>query len=146
MILQPSPRGLTLVKSFEKLRLIGYLPTPDDVPTIGWGHTGPDIHVGLVWTPAQADAAFAADAAKFAQGLNKALYGIPTTQGQFDALFSLAYNIGLVNLKGSTLLRLHKAGRYAAAADEFLKWDHQHHKVLAGLLRRRKAERALYLS
>lgn len=102
--------------------------------------------MGLVWTKQQADDAFAADAAKFSQGLNKALYGIPTTQGQFDALFSLAYNIGLAELKTSTLLRLHKAGRYQAAAAQFPLWDHQNHKVLPGLLRRRNAERALYLS
>lgn len=146
MILQPSVRARTFVKGFEKLRLNAYLPTPHDVPTIGWGHTGPEVHLGLVWTVAQASAAFDADTAKFAAGLNKQLYRIPTTQGQFDALFSLAYNIGLAELRTSTLLRLHKAGNYKAAADEFLKWDHQHGKVLPGLLRRRKAERALYLS
>lgn len=146
MIRKPSPRGLTLVQSFEKLRLIGYLPTPDDKPTIGWGHTGPEVRVGLVWTKAHADEVFAADAAKRTQQLNKLLYGIPTTQGQFDALFSLLYNIGAANLRTSTLLRLHRAGQYRRAADEFPKWDHQNHKVLRGLLRRRRAERALYLS
>ena len=146
MSLQPSLRARTFVEGFEKLRLRAYLPTSHDVPTIGWGHTGPEVHLGLVWTLAQAKAAFDADAAKFANGLNKQLYRIPTTQGQFDALFSLAYNIGLANLRTSSLLRLHKAGKYAAAADEFLKWDHQAGQVLPGLLRRSKAERAIYLS
>lgn len=146
MISQPSARALTLVRSFEQLRLVGYLPTPNDKPTIGWGHTGPEVHVGLVWDKAHADEVFNADAAIRAQQLTKLLYGIPTTQGQFDALFSLLYNIGYTALKNSTLLRLHKAGLYRRAADEFLKWDHQAGRVVSGLLRRRTAERALYLS
>jgi lysozyme len=144
--MQPSPRALAFVQGFEKLRLIGYLPTPDDKPTIGWGHTGPEVRVGLIWTLAQAKAAWAADVDYFVGWLNKQLAGIPTTQGQFDALFSLVYNIGIANLRTSTLLRLHKLGRYQAAAAEFPKWDHQNHKVIPGLLRRREAERALYLS
>jgi GH24 family phage-related lysozyme (muramidase) len=144
--MQPSPRALAFVQGFERLRLVGYLPTPDDKPTIGWGHTGPEVYVGLVWTRAQADAAWDADVAYFVTWLNKQLYGIPTTQGQFDALFSLVYNIGVANLRTSTLLRKHKLGDHAGAAAEFEKWDHQNHKVLNGLLKRRLAERALYLS
>lgn len=137
---------MAFVQGFEKLRLTAYLPTPNDRPTIGYGHTGADIHLGLVWTPAQANAAWDADVAFFAGGLSKALYGIPTTQGQFDALFSLAYNIGLDALKNSTLFRFHKAGIYGGAAMQFLKWDHQDGVVLPGLLRRRQAEVALYQS
>jgi GH24 family phage-related lysozyme (muramidase) len=146
MILAPSERAHTFVKSFEKLRLTAYLPTPNDKPTIGWGQTGPGIKLGMVWTKEQADAAYEAFAAKVTARLNKLLYGIPTTQGQFDALFSFAYNVGADNLATSTLLRKHKASDYAGAADQFLKWDHQAGKVLRGLTRRRQAERAIYLS
>jgi lysozyme len=86
------------------------------VPTIGWGHTGPDVKLGMVWTKAQADAAFE-PTPRSRRPLNRALYGIPTTQGQFDALFSFAYNEGIgapalkgKGLLGSTLFRKHKAG------------------------------------
>jgi lysozyme len=144
--MQPSPRALAFIQGFEKLRLTGYLPTPRDKPTIGWGHTGPEVKVGMVWTREQADQTFAADTAIFSRGLDKELWGVPTTQSQFDALFSLAYNIGLANLKTSSLIRYHKLGLYSKAADEFLKWNHQDGKVLDGLTKRRKVERLIYLS
>jgi lysozyme len=85
--------------------------------------------------------------------LNRALYAIPTTQGQFDALVSFAYNEGIggpslrgKGLLGSTLFRKHKAGDHTGAAAEFLKWNKQAGKVLRGLTRRRAAERLIYLS
>jgi GH24 family phage-related lysozyme (muramidase) len=142
----PSPKARTFVQGFERLRLVGYLPTPRDRPTIGWGHTGPEVKIGLVWTREKADAVWEQDVAFFAGGLSKALYGIPTTQGQFDALFSFAYNVGLAETKGSTLFRKHKAADYAGAAAEFPKWNHQAGVVVNGLTKRRAAERALYLS
>lgn len=141
-----SERADLFVKGFERLRLVGYLPTPQDKPTIGWGHTGPEVHVGLVWTRAQADAQYDADADQRDQELNKQLYGIPTTQNQYDALFSLLYNIGIANLRTSHLLRYHRLGRYDLAAAEFPKWDHQAGRVVDGLLRRREAEQAIYKS
>jgi lysozyme len=144
--MQPSPRILAFIQGFERLRLVGYLPTKNDRPTIGWGHTGPEVKVGMVWTREQADQTFAADTTVVARGLEKELWGVPTTQGQYDALFSLAYNIGLVALKASSLIRYHKLGLYQKAADEFLKWDHQAGIVLPGLLKRRTAERLIYLS
>lgn len=148
----PSTRIALFIMDFEKLRLVGYLPTPDDVPTIGYGSTGKGIHVGDVWTPAQAQARFMTDLNGFASGVTRLLEGAPTTQGQFDALVSLAYNIGLdededtkvEGLGDSTLLRKHKAGDYAGAAAEFPKWNKQKGKVLNGLTRRRKAERELF--
>jgi lysozyme len=142
----PSPRILAFVQGFERLRLVGYLPTKKDRPTIGWGHTGPEVKVGMVWTREQADETFAADTAIFARGLEKELWGVPTTQGQYDALFSLAYNIGLAALKTSHLIRYHKLGLYQKAANAFLDWDHQAGAIVDGLLKRRKAERLIYLS
>jgi lysozyme len=144
--LTPSPACVELVQSFEGCRLAAY-PDPGtggDPWTIGWGTTGPDIHRGLVWTQQQADDRFAADLAKFAGKVSTMLEGFATTQGQFDALVSFAYNLGLGNLSSSTLLKKHRARDYAGAAGEFGKWNKAAGKVMAGLTRRRAAESALY--
>lgn len=142
--LQPSARIIAFVKGFEKCRLTAYLPTPDDVPTIGWGSTGPDIHLGMTWNQAEADARFEADARDFAASVRRSIAGAPTTQDQFDAMFSLAYNIGKDGFRSSTLLRLHRAGDYAGAAAQFQRWNRQKGKILNGLTRRREAEAAIY--
>ena len=139
----PSPAGIALIKSFEQCRLTAYLPTPKDKPTIGWGTTGADIKMGMTWTQAECDERFAADLSAFAEGVSAALTG-ETTQPQFDAMTSLAYNIGARAFKNSTLLRLHNAGDFAAAAAQFARWNKQAGQVLAGLTRRRAAEAAIY--
>ncbi len=120
--------------------------------TIGFGATGPGITRGTVWTLDQAERAFDEHIAFFAAGVNRLLRGAKTTQNQFDALVSFAYNVGLdedsdklaEGLGDSTLLRKHLAGDYAGAAAEFAKWNKAGKKVLAGLTRRRAAEAALY--
>lgn len=151
--LRTSQRGIDLIHSFESLhrvlpdgRIAAYPdPGPTGLPwTIGWGSTGPGIGRDTIWTREQADARFVSDLAKFEKGVADALDGAPATQSQFDALVSLAYNIGLANLKSSTLLRKHKAGDYAGAQAEFAKWRLAKGKVLNGLVRRRAAEAALY--
>ena len=71
---------------------------------------------------------------------------MPVTQNQFDALVSFTYNLGAGNLRSSTLLKKLNAGDYAGAADEFPKWNKAGGKELAGLTRRRNAERDLFLS
>lgn len=139
----PSSKCADFIKSFEACRLKAYLPTPDDVPTIGWGSTGPDIRLGMTWTQAQADARFAADLAKFGAKVSELLHG-RTSQSQFDAMVSLAYNIGVKAFAGSTVLRKHNAGDYDGAAAAFLMWSKQNGKTLNGLLRRRKAESEMY--
>ena len=139
----PSPQCTALVKRFEGCKLKAYL-CPAKVPTIGYGATGPDIHLGLVWTQAQADARFDADLALFAAKVERILNGAKTTQAQFDALCSFAYNLGVGNLGTSTLLKKHKAGDYAGAQAEFAKWNRAGGKVLDGLTTRRAAEAALY--
>lgn len=144
--------GRALIKSFEQCRLTAYRDS-GGVWTVGWGHTGPGVRAGLQWSQAQADAAFEADVAKVEHGVN-ALVLVPVTQGQFDALCSFGFNVGLdvdadtkaEGLGDSTLLRRVNAGDVAGAADEFLKWDHDGGKVVAGLTRRRSAERALFLA
>jgi len=112
--------------------------------TIGWGSTGPDITKGTIWTKAQAQARFREHVAEFAGGVAKAFGNAPITQDQFDAMVSLAYNVGLGAFTGSTLLKKHKAGDYAGAAAEFARWNRAGGKVMAGLTNRRADERKLY--
>ena len=139
----PSPAGVTLIKRFETCRLTAYLPTQNDKPTIGWGATGADVRMGMTWTQEQCDDRFAADLDRFAQGVSAALT-VETAQNQFDAMTSLAYNIGATAFKASTLLRLHNAGEFERADAQFTVWNKQAGKVLAGLTRRRAAEAAMY--
>lgn len=150
----PSIRCADFIKSFEQCRLTAYMPTAKDRPTIGWGTTGSDVRMGMTWTQAQADARFAHDLAQFATGVTHELQGRPTTQGQFDALVSFAYNVGLDDdvdtlaegLGDSTLLKKHLAGDYAGAAAQFALWNKQDHVELRGLTRRRAGEAAMYRS
>jgi lysozyme len=140
------PDGEAIIKYFEGCKLTAY-PDPatgGDPWTIGWGTTGKDVHEGLMWTQAQCDARFHKDIGDFAVGVAKLLGKTTTGQHQFDALCSFAYNLGLGNLKSSTLLKKHVAGLYPDAAKEFVKWNKANSKVMAGLTKRRNAEAALY--
>ena len=145
--------GIDLIQSFEgcaRKRADGsYDAYPDpatggDPWTIGWGSTGPDIKRGTVWTQQQCDDRLATHVAEFAAKVEAALGGTATTQHQFDAMVSLAYNIGMGNFAASTLLRKHKAGDHASAAAQFAVWNKGAGKVLPGLVKRRAAEAALY--
>jgi lysozyme len=151
------PDGLALIQSFEgcaKRRRDGSIvaypdPGTGGAPwTIGWGSTtdeqGQAIAPGTVWTQARCDARFAAHVAEFAERVDTMLGETPTSPAQFDALVSLAYNIGVRALETSTLLRLHRASDHAAAAAQFARWNRAGGRVLAGLTRRRAAEAALY--
>jgi GH24 family phage-related lysozyme (muramidase) len=139
----PSPAGVALIQRFEQCRLTAYMPTPNDKPTIGWGATGADIKMGMTWTQAECDQRFAADLGKFAQGVSAVLTG-ETSQHQFDAMVSLAYNIGIGAFERSTLLRLHNTGDFDQADAQFAVWNKQAGKVLTGLVHRRAAEAAMY--
>lgn len=140
----PSPRIAAFMRDFEKLRLSAYMPTKNDVPTIGYGATGPEIKLGMKWTLEQAEARWDADLARFAAGVASAIGQSPTTQAQFDAMVSLAFNIGLTGFKSSTLLKLHKAGEHTAAKLQFGRWSKQAGVTLNGLVKRRAAEAAIY--
>lgn len=147
-----SKAGIELIHSFEGFRSEAYVdPGTGGLPiTIGFGSTtdeeGRPIKLGTVWSRERAAARFQKDLDRFAAGVLDALDGAPTTQGQFDACVSLAYNVGLANFRGSTLLKLHKAGDYAGARQQFGRWNKAAGRVMAGLTRRRAAEAALYAS
>lgn len=141
-----SGRGIALIEQAEGCRLAAY-PDPGtggEPWTIGVGHTGPDVCEGLAITQEQADDLLRQDLATFERGVAALVGDHPTTQDQYDALVSFAFNLGLRALGGSSLLRLHNEGAYAAAAGEFGKWIHSDGRVLPGLVRRRAAEAALY--
>ncbi|MDC4976641.1 lysozyme [Acinetobacter baumannii] len=139
--------GVDLISSFEGTRFTAY----DDgvgVWTIGTGTTvypnGVKVKQGDICTPEQAKAYFKHDLAKFEKTVNESVT-VPLTQNQFDALVSLTYNIGSGAFKGSTLLKELNKGDYQGAAEQFLAWKKAKGKVLPGLVRRREAERALFL-
>lgn len=144
--LHVSAAGIALIKRFEGCRLAAY-PDPgtgSDPWTIGWGATGDGIGPGTVWTQPQADARLETDLARHAAEVLRAIGKAPTSQQQFNALVSFHYNTGAIGR--ATLTRLHIAGDHAGAALQFARWVHAGGTVLKGLVRRREAEAALYLS
>jgi lysozyme len=139
-----SPAGIALIKSFEQCRLVAYLPTPHDVPTIGWGHTD-SVKMGDTCTQEQADEYLEEDL-RTSELAIECKVSVPLTQNQFDAMVSFVFNVGTGNFESSTLLHMLNLGQYNTAADQFLRWDKQAGQVLPGLLSRRQAERALFLT
>ena len=134
--------GLSLLKNFEGFRLLAY-QDGGGVWTIGYGHTGPEVVKGLRWTKVQIEDQLRKDLLLFCDGVSK-LITVPLTANQFSALVCFAFNVGLEALRKSTLLKLLNNGATAAASEEFLRWCKDNGKVVAGLLRRRKAEKALF--
>lgn len=141
--MKPSAACIDCIKKSEGLRLKAYL-CPAGVWTVGYGSTGPGITRSTVWTIAQADARFVEDVIAFAAQVEKWLAGAPTTQGQFDAMVSLAYNIGINAFRNSTLLKLHRANDFAGAARQFARWNKAGGRILPGLVRRRATEALMY--
>lgn len=139
----PAP-AVNLVKDFEDCKLTAY-KCPAGIWTIGYGQTGPDIGPGLVWTQGEADRRLADSLDDFAHQVEVCL-ARPGTPNQFGAMVSLAYNIGAGNFRKSSVLRFHNAGQTDQAADAFKMWNKAGGQVLPGLVRRREAERALYLN
>lgn len=157
--MKTSKAGLDLIKSFESCaKAIGggrFQAYPDPAPgnnglpvTIGWGSTrdfqGKPIKLGTIWTQEQCDRKKAEDMASFERDVCEMLGDAPTTQHQFDALVSFAYNLGSNALRNSTLMRLHKAKDFDGASRQFARWIKAGGKVMRGLARRRTAEAELY--
>ena len=134
--------GEALTASFEGRKYQAYQDSRGTW-TIGVGHTGPEVHEGLVWTDSQIDSAFLADS-QWAQDVVNKEVTVVISQDESNALVDLLFNIGSGNFDSSTLLRELNAGQSEDAAQEFDKWDRSGGQVLAGLLRRRQAETALF--
>jgi GH24 family phage-related lysozyme (muramidase) len=150
------PDGVALIKEFEGLRLGAYRDT-GGIWTIGYGHTGPDVTPGLRINSAQAERLLLEDIGRFAALVDQAVTA-PINEHQRAALVSLVFNVGpgrkgpggrsgiitLADGRPSTLLRRLNAGDYAGAAQAFGAWVFAGGQRLEGLVRRRKAERALF--
>jgi lysozyme len=148
--MKPSPTILAFMCARETFQPKAMLPTPHDRPTFGFGQTfhldGSPVKMGECCTRAEADTAFAARMVPLAAKVTALIGLAPTTQFQFDALLSLADNIGAGHdgLGGSTVLKLHVAGDYEKAAAWFKPWCHQGGIVLLGLVTRRASEASIY--
>ena len=142
-MMQLGPKGEALIKSFEALRLVAYLDQ-HGVPTIAWGHTGPEVQLGLTCDLQSAEAWFQSDTGAACRAINAAV-DVAITQDQFDALASFTFNVGVGAFRSSTLLKFLNGGNTTDAADQFLVWDKVNGVKNAGLARRRAAERALFL-
>lgn len=146
--MQISRTGIELIKRFEGLELKAYQDSVD-VWTIGYGWTQPvdgkKIGPGMVIDQATADRLLKCGVVQYEQGVNQ-LVKVNITQGQFDALVSFAYNLGLRSLSTSTLLRKLNASDKQGASNEFGKWVNAGSIRLNGLVERREAERVLFLS
>lgn len=123
---------------------------PVGIWTICYGHTGPEVVPGLVWSDAKCEQVFLQDVAKHQAVLvgPRSCVGasLQPRTNRLDAVTSLTFNIGNDRLCKSTLARKLRAGDYAGAAREFPKWKYADGRVLPGLVTRRAKEQALFNS
>lgn len=134
--------GLNLITEYEGLRLQAY-KCPADKWTIGYGHTD-GVSANDVITEEDALFFLRQDVAETERVVSQYVH-VPLTQNQFDALVSFAFNVGVGNFRTSTLLKKINAGDDDGATREFGRWIHAGGKTLPGLVRRREAERVLFL-
>ena len=139
-----SESGIEFTKRFEGLRREAYRDA-GGVWTIGYGHTGVEVHEGLIWTPEQAEEALRMDIAGPVGFVNRVVKQ-PLEQRQFDALVDFCFNCGAGNLERSELLRKVNAGDMRGAAAQFGLWVHDANgATLPGLVARRRAEVEMFL-
>ena len=140
-----SSKGLDLIKEFEGLELTAYR-CPANILTIGYGHTGSDVKEGLTITEEQANRYLASDT-ESAQQCVSSFVVAKLNQNEYDALVSFTFNVGPTAFINSTLLKLLNEGvtRVVVSA-EFLRWVKAGgEEASPGLVRRREAERKLFL-
>ena len=141
LIMKLSDNGLSLLERREGVRLKPYLDAAGK-PTIGYGHLilpGENFSAGI--SEAQARELLRVDTEKAQKAVRDAV-SHPLNQNQFDALVSLAFNIGANAFRGSTLVKLLNQGYVAAAAEQILAWKYAGGKPV--LLARRQAEKAQF--
>jgi len=144
-----SDKGLNIIKEFEGFRSHPYKDIAG-VCTIGYGTTVYPDGRRVQCDDEPISESIASDIMRtmidrlYGAKVNEYVEGIPTSQEQFDAMVSLAYNIGTGAFSKSTLLKRHLERNYGLAAQEFHKWDKAGGQVVSGLVRRRDEERRLY--
>ena len=166
-----SKAGEDLMHRYEGFRNKPYL-CPAHIWTIGYGHVLYQEQIRLpvvrpegrtdipmtrkemplkaednrVWSKEEINELFRADVASFERGVLRLVPGVVGRQGSFDALVSFAFNAGLGNLQRSTIRMKANRGDWDGAAEAFMQWTKGGGKVLPGLVKRREAEVALFLS
>lgn len=154
----PSPKAYDLIKRFEGCKLEAY-PDPGtggDPITCCYGHTGPEVKLGMKFSQDICEAFLVKDV-EHAADIVRRNVTVPLTQGQFDCCISLVFNIGpgsesrdgifrLKNGNPSTFLRKLNAGDYLGASQAMLAWNRSGGRVMQGLINRRAAEQSLFLS
>lgn len=154
-------KGIALIKAFEGCKKRPYR-CPAQLWTVGFGKLMyPDQAVlkvperlayplrsedDRVFSQEEIDAFLIEELRSTERGVARLCPASVNNQGQFDALVSFAFNCGLGTLQRSTLRAKYNRGEIEEAGDEFLKYVKAAGKELPGLVRRRNAERALYLS
>ena len=155
-----SPAAIHMIKHHEGVRLRPYR-CPALLWTVGVGHVIDPSHAAVKYedrknlpipdgwdrslTMGEVDDILAKDLGRFERGVARLCPFAVNSQGQFDALVSFAFNVGLGNLQRSSLRMKHNRGDFDEAADEFMKWSKAGGKVLKGLVNRRLDEQRLYL-
>lgn len=156
--MQTSANGRKFIEGFEGLFLQAYDDASDHIVqsgqvvhgtlTIGYGHTSaagpPQVYVGQVIDQLTADAILGADLASVEIEVGH-LVKVALNQNQFDALVSFQFNTGWLSHPNCSLLKALNGGNYQLAANDFMLYDRASGQVLTGLVRRRAAERALFL-
>jgi lysozyme len=147
-VMTTSASGRKAITQHEGNKLTAY-QDGGGVWTVGVGHTAaagsPAPFRGMKITAAESDEILSRDLKLFEQGVREAVK-VPLSQNEFDALVSLAFNIGVGAFRKSTLVKKLNAGDRAGAADQFLVWNKDNGKVVKGLVNRRKSERQQFLS
>jgi len=136
-----SQEGLALIKKFEGCRLKAYRCSAN-VLTIGYGHTG-GVKEGDIISQPEADELLENDIAKFEKYVDDNVI-VELNQSQFDSLVAWTFNLGVGNLRSSTMLKKLNETDYGSVPSEMKRWNKAAGKTLNGLIRRRLAESLLF--
>ena len=137
-----SSAGLIAITQFEGFSNKVYIPIEGDVPTAGYGHTGPDVDrlsVGTYITKEQALQWLAEDTQEAQDAIKRCVH-VPLSQNEFDAYSSFVYNLGSTKFCNSTLVKKLNSGDYYGACKELHRWVYAQGRVIKGLEARRKME------
>lgn len=144
--MKTSQTGINLIKEFEGVELHAYKPVSTEVHyTIGYGSYGSHVTKDMVISKEEAEELLKKDLVRFEEAVTSYVT-VSINQNQFDALVSFAFNLGQGSLQRSTLLKLLNNNDHEGASNEFWKWRKAGGKVLQGLVRRRAAEKDLFIS